>query len=477
MRFAQISADFISGAKRGPKTGAKIWGGGQKSLYLQHKFCTMNFLRSLSARTDPHGNAEIYLRVNINRSCRFRIKTGISVPAHRFKAGEIIKPRANPKEAAELRAIEYKLAALELRITEICTTTPAALLNKDFVLSAIGAHDNAAAVKSDIEDAFERHARQANVSTLRAKSYNVVLRALLRFERYRKAAGRVGCALSLDCMTADDLNAFTDFLTREHEICCQYPQLYSDDAPGRTRTPQPRGRNTINGNLRCLRALFNWAVATGLTENNPFKNFTGMPAESYGTPYYLTPDERDAIAACDLTARPALEVQRDIFIFHCFVGCRVSDLIRLTADNIINGGLEYIANKTLHTCGNVIRVPLHARALQLVEKYAGADDGRLFPFITPQRYNDAIKEIFTICGITRSVIVRDAVSGREVRRQLNEIASSHIARRTFVGNLYKKVKDPNLVGALSGHKEGSRAFARYRDIDEDIRRDIIGLLD
>ena len=57
------------------------------------------------------------------------------------------------------------------------------------------------------------------------------------------------------------------------------------------------------------------------------------------------------------------------------------------------------------------------------------------------------------------------------------MASSHIARRTFIGNLYKKVKDPNLVGALSGYVEGSKAFARYRDIDEDIKKDLVSLLD
>jgi hypothetical protein len=52
-----------------------------------------------------------------------------------------------------------------------------------------------------------------------------------------------------------------------------------------------------------------------------------------------------------------------------------------------------------------------------------------------------------------------------------------MARRTFIGNLYKKVKDPNLVGALSGHKEGSKAFARYRDIDDEIKKDLVSLLD
>lgn len=52
-----------------------------------------------------------------------------------------------------------------------------------------------------------------------------------------------------------------------------------------------------------------------------------------------------------------------------------------------------------------------------------------------------------------------------------------MARRTFIGNLYKKVKDPSLVGSLSGHKEGSKAFARYRDIDDDIKKELVGMLE
>jgi hypothetical protein len=59
---------------------------------------------------------------------------------------------------------------------------------------------------------------------------------------------------------------------------------------------------------------------------------------------------------------------------------------------------------------------------------------------------------------------------------LYEITSSHLARRTFVGNLYKQVKDPNLVGSLSGHKEGSKAFARYREIDDEMKKELVDLL-
>ena len=89
------------------------------------------------------------------------------------------------------------------------------------------------------------------------------------------------------------------------------------------------------------------------------------------------------------------------------------------------------------------------------------------------KYNDAIKEVFRLAGINRVVTVLDPTTRREVRMPISECASSHMARRTFCGNLYKRVKAPNIVASMSGHKEGSKAFARYREIDKDIKRDAL----
>ena len=58
-----------------------------------------------------------------------------------------------------------------------------------------------------------------------------------------------------------------------------------------------------------------------------------------------------------------------------------------------------------------------------------------------------------------------------------EVLSSHSARKAFAGNMYKNVKDPNLVCSLTGHKEGSKAFNRYRMIDEETNRKTISLLE
>ena len=85
--------------------------------------------------------------------------------------------------------------------------------------------------------------------------------------------------------------------------------------------------------------------------------------------------------------------------------------------------------------------------------------------------------IFKKAGVTYLVTELDTLTRTEKKVPINEIASSHMARRTFIGNIYKLVKDPNLVSALTGHAEGSRAFNRYRDIDIDMKRDLVKILE
>ncbi len=172
-----------------------------------------------------------------------------------------------------------------------------------------------------------------------------------------------------------------------------------------------------------------------------------------------------------------LDTQRDIFVFQCLIGCRVGDLMQMTEKNITDGILEYIPHKTIGETGVTARIPLIDKALSLIEKYKDVDaKGRLFPFISPQKYNDAIKEVFTQADVVRDVQVRDPKSGDIITRPINEIASSHMARRTFVGNLYFQVQDPNLIGKMSGHTDGSRAFSRYRKIEDDTLREVINLI-
>lgn len=52
-----------------------------------------------------------------------------------------------------------------------------------------------------------------------------------------------------------------------------------------------------------------------------------------------------------------------------------------------------------------------------------------------------------------------------------------MARRTFVGNLFKKFKDQSLISEFSGHVPNSREFARYREIDSELKREMVSVIE
>lgn len=473
--------------------------------------------RSLSKKRALNGKSEILLRVNINHGQQVRLKSTLFINPEYYDADQNKIKKGKPGSAIfmELHQLNKTLEALESHICDICIEEPHSTLTTEYLQGRIHTFLNPTlANEEDVStkeesttskkrtgrprkasteqqeqkeptffEALEHFIATRPASTWRKKRYEVLMRALQRFEMYRKIRRIKTYKLTLRGFNVDDINDFEKFLRSEEELYEKYPKIY-EKHPCDTRKvrkkakPLPKGDNTIINMFACLRYFFRDCIEQKLMDEQPFAKYKGNTTERYGTPYYITLEERDIIAAHDFSDNPSLETQRDIFIFHTLIGCRVSDLYRLTHRDIINGAIEYIASKTLKDRASTIRVPLNQRGLDLIEKYKGKDpEGRLFPFISQQKYNVAIKKIFTICGITRMVTILNAATGQEEKRPINELASSHLARRTFVGNLYKKVKDPNLVGALSGHKDGSRAFARYREIDDDLKKELISILD
>lgn len=444
--------------------------------------------RTLSAKTDKTGKAEVLLRISIDRNHKQRVKSGIFIPTNRFRDGEIIKPRANRKEAEELTQIENSLIELERHILSLCQQNNPETLTKEFLLNSINKFQHpdqdVETIGFDFFNAINDYIVSTGLSQSSINRYKVLIRALKRFEMYkqRQPKGK-DFQLTFEVLTDSVVGEFVEFFRDEPNLFEEYPDIY-EEVPAVTRTmrkprkPEQRGENTIIGKLKMLRAFINWAIKQGYTSNYPFAKYT-LHSEKYGTPFYLSIEERNKLATFDFPSRPALAVQRDIFIFQCLIGCRVSDLYSMTLASVINGAVEYIPQKTKGERPEVIRVPLNKQAADLLAKYR--KDGEkpntpIFPFISSQKYNEAIKQMLKLAGIDRTVTILDSVTGEEIKKPIYEVASSHMARRTFIGNLYKKVKDPNLVGSLSGHKEGSKAFARYREIDEDIKVELVNML-
>lgn len=323
----------------------------------------------------------------------------------------------------------------------------------------------------NIFDSFAEFIEKKKISDYRKRDFRVVERTLKRFDLYRRAQNKT--PLSFHNFTIHTLRDFDYFLHNEYIIYAESPEIFAE-LPYR-RAPDKRGTNTINEILSRLRSFFSWSVYMDKITESPFRKFS-IEEGVYGTPYYITIDEREKLYHTNLSRHPQLSIQRDIFVFQCLIGCRVGDLYEMTKKNVINGAIEYVPRKTKDGRPVTVRVPLNKTAQEILHKYQDCGDS-LFPFISQQKYNQAIKRVFLAARLRRPVTVINPKTQEPEVRPLNEIASSHLARRTFVGNLYKKVKDPNLVGSLSGHKEGSKAFSRYRDIDEEMKIDLVNLLE
>ena len=333
-------------------------------------------------------------------------------------------------------------ALTDLLEQEINTAPDKAAITREYMQGIVKRFHKPTKAKKEHEKSFfdviDIYLATHKLSENRLKNFRVLVRCLHRFELYKRAEESRGFSLSFTTLTSDVLGQIEDFLFNEQSVFLRYPEIYEQypysakvalKTPKRKRPPvldengeeipkgmpKPRGLNTVADMLTRFRAFVLWAIDNGHTTNNPFKHFT-IGEIVYGTPIYITNEERTKLFETDLSANKEVEIQRDIFIFHCFIGCRVSDLFKMTYQNIIGDSIEYIQRKTKEDRPITVRVPLSKTAIALIDKYREEGRESLFPFSTEQHYNRKIKEAFRLAGLDRIVTVPDQRTRAEVHK-------------------------------------------------------------
>lgn len=396
----------------------------------------------------------------------------VNIPKPRLLTDELIAKIKELREVdAQLRAMKQFIEDEYIRDISAPVSNPNWL--KEVVYVAInGVEEDVTEV--DFFGAWDLFISTKIVSDQRRKLYTTVRNILQRFEKVKQRTTK-RFALDLHTFPPILLSEFEKYLYEEDKYAEKYPEIFKSVRLTDGRGGVKRGANTVSGRLDIFRTFYKWAVDKDLTKHDPFLKFH-IKAPVYGTPIYITKEERDALLNHPMSTQSLAQV-RDIFVFHCCIGCRAGDLLKFTKDNVIDGAIEYIAGKTADDRPLTVRVPLNSIASAIIEKYKDEKRKALLPFVSHQKYNDYIKKCFEEAGITRLVTVIDTKTGRNKQVRICDYVTTHMARKTFIGNLYAQVQDPNLIGALSGHVEGSKAFARYRHIDEDLKRKTIELLE
>lgn len=385
------------------------------------------------SRRQFNGVAEVIVRFYHSRSDH-SCPTGIYVPVSAWKDGRcVISKRYETPANTQARKAQADLDALAAHIYNAYTRTH--VCTHAWLQETVRSFHHPATDATPLADLIDDYCNARHVAPATIRK----MHALRTHLQNHKPTLTTAC-------TTEELQHFAAYLANDG-----------------------KARNSVSCRLRQLRTLLYWY---GKPNPNPFDGLE-IPADTYGTPIYLTVEERDRLLQCN-TLTPAKAVQRDIFVFQCFTGCRVADLYTLTAANIQDGWLAYIPQKTNRHKPTTVEVPLAPAALAIVEKYKGVDKhGRLLPFISTQRYNEYIKAICKDAGLNRPVMILDQHTFKTTPRMLWEVVTSHTARKTFTQAVYSATGDKRLTASMTGHSENSQAFNRYSEISRQMKLQVI----
>jgi len=213
-------------------------------------------------------------------------------------------------------------------------------------------------------------------------------------------------------------------------------------------------------------------IKTVMSESNTpgfkTKDFI-MPAYEADT-LYLNMEQINKITALDLSDKtkfhtytkgkevlnvvyPTLDRIRDLFLIGCFTGLRFSDFSNLEPQSIEG---NFIKIKQIKT-GSRVTIPIMSKLRPVLTKYTDS-----LPTISNQKFNDYIKIVVQLAGLTENRKVTNTKGNKENEtiQPLFSLVTSHCCRRSYATNMFKAGVPPMLIMSATGHKTET-SFLKY----------------
>lgn len=376
-------------------------------------------------------NAPVYIRFTNGRDCQFEIKTGIFIPNSDYlKEGKTRRVAAFSNQ----QEVQTKLSKLESHVVECLNRT--STYNKAWLKGIIDEFngiviqpENECSLLIDMIDKYCIHILNS-VTDKRTngtvKSYKVTRARLVEYQKFIKHNVKVENA---------GIEFKNDFIA-----WCRNVQKYSPA--------------TFIKSIRQIRTVVKYAKRIGYKTNDSLFNneekLDDSKTKRLGIkPVFVTSEEIDRLF--EFKGTESLQNARDWFLISCWTGCRVSDLMGLSMDNVfktIQGetAIRYTQKKT----GATVITPFHPHVGSILKKHNG------FPRpISDQKYNSYIKEVCRLVGINQ--IISGSRNNPVTKRKESgefpkyELITSHTGRRSFASNHYGKFPIEMLM-LVTGHK-------------------------
>lgn len=277
-------------------------------------------------------------------------------------------------------------------------------------------------------------------------------------------------SLTADEFTSDLVMQFRQFVYDEYQYVPLHPELYPRTS-GHHAPTKRCCNSTVVHDLKLLQAFFAELENMEEIRISPFRRISAKKRRvimhvMYDDPVFLRAEEFRKVL--DTNVPTNLQWAKDIFVLNCAIGCRISDLLRLTPDkvSVSDDGIpyvHYIPSKTVgkQTTNKEIVTPLIEPAVEIIRRTqlklmnANPNYGR-------QRYNKTLRHLLEFCGIDRPVNIFNPETCDNESKPLYQVASSKLARKTHI-DMLNKVQINYYAAGL--HSAGSDAVFRYTSLE------------
>ena len=209
---------------------------------------------------------------------------------------------------------------------------------------------------------------------------------------------------------------------------------------------------TISLMFRTIRSAYNKAINAKCARKSDY------PFDEYKISKFNVTTQKRAIAKTEILKfaeisqpigqKKYVELSKDIFIFSYLCGgINFTDIANLTRENIVNGRLHYIRQKT----GKPIKIGIPQEAMQIIEKYSKGSNGYLFPILDNKVHKTALQKqnrIHKIRGKVNDVL---RILGKRLGIESN--ITTYVARHSFASVLKKSGVNIALISEALGHSD------------------------
>lgn len=399
-------------------------------MLTNNTFAISFFVRN--DKLDSKGKAPIYMRITVNGE-RAELSTHRKVEPNKWNNAGKVKGSKD-----EVKQLNSYLDILQNRIYDIRAEL---VQRNEFITAEKIKQEFSGRSKrgKTLVEVFEYHNQK--MKDLIGKDYSIATH-----KRYETTLQHIKNFLKFQYNTNDV------FLTQlDHEFATELEYYF--------KIQRKCNHNTAAKYIKNLKKVINLACKNDWLTKDPFSRYSIHINEVKRE--YLDPEELKSLEEKEIEI-DRLDMIRDAFVFACYTGLAYADIEALSSEKIVRGidGENWIITYRTKTDTRT-SIPLLPKALSIIEKYKenplAIDRNRIIPIASNQKVNAYLKELATICGITKNL-------------------TFHMARHTFATTVTLTNGVPiESVSQMLGHKNIHTTQIYAKVVEQKVSEDMKAL--